>query len=117
MTIFLTFLFLLFAGFSYLVIKKVENKALNVIYGVILFFSMVFFVALAVAGPVVRDSVAQGMDAVCGNTTTTSVPDLFYQTGNYYLCTTACPCKADPKLWDLKDQVHVNPNATNQAQA
>ena len=85
-TIFLSSLLLLFSGFSFLIIKKLENRVLTVFYGVLMFFSLLIFSGIAYSGPLLKDIVSQQLSYQCAkeNQTSADLPkvDLFYSAGN-----------------------------------
>jgi len=54
MSVLLAVVFLVFAGFSYFVLRKTHKKGILVTYTVMLGISMIIFLMVAVAAPIIK---------------------------------------------------------------
>ncbi|CDW80637.1 tetraspanin family protein [Stylonychia lemnae] len=100
-TFFLSLFLFGVAAFTSLVIKKMSNRCITIIYTFLLMCCLLIFGAFSVGGPMARDAVAQEFDSQCKNVSSDIFKvDALYGIGNAQLCGPSCACAADPKLWN-----------------
>jgi len=97
-----------FAAYSTIVINRITNKALLFSYIVMLLISFVTLLTLSVSFSVIKTRVKHDVNEMCSTADSDfNKVDEMYENANKVLCTFACPCKADAKLWGKKKEEPV----------